>query len=139
MLLLAERMLLPAQRTEALGQLRAGSDVIGTRTGLIDRPRCPDWTSPSKRVNSSSRYSCAHSARLTLPLVVMGIEPGGTRTRSATLRPCEFDIAEVTSRLTTPSLSIASSSESPRFLSSMMATSFSIHHREPRSPRSGLG
>ena len=48
-----------------------------------------------------------------------------TRTRSATLRPCDFDIAEVTSRLTTPSLSIASSWESPRFLSSMMATSFS--------------
>ena len=32
----------------------------------------------------------------------------------------------MTSRLMAPSLSIASSSESPRFLSSMMATSFSM-------------
>jgi hypothetical protein len=30
----------------------------------------------------------------------IGIDPGATRTRSATLRPCEFEIAEVTSRLT---------------------------------------
>jgi hypothetical protein len=40
----------------------------------------------------------------------MGIEPGGTRTRSATARPCEFDIAEVTSLLMTPNLCITSSS-----------------------------
>lgn len=45
---------------------------------------------------------------LTFPLVVMGIEPGATRTRSATLRPCELDKADVTSRLIAPSLAIAS-------------------------------
>jgi hypothetical protein len=56
----------------------------------------------------------------------MGIEPGGSRTRSATARPCEFDIAEVTSLLMTPNLCITSSSDSPRFLSSMMATSCSV-------------
>jgi hypothetical protein len=32
-----------------------------------------------------------------LPLVVVGIDPGGTRTRSATFRPCDFEIAAVTS------------------------------------------
>jgi hypothetical protein len=36
-----------------------------------------------------------------LPLVVVGIDPGGISTRSATFRPCDLDIAEVTSFLTT--------------------------------------
>ncbi len=80
----------------------------------------------SKRANWPCRYCSTHAARLTLPLVVIGIEPGDTRTRSATLRPCELDIAEVTSRLTMASLSLASSWDSPRFFSSMMATSFSV-------------
>ena len=57
-------------------------------------------TYASKRANWPCRYCSTQADRLTLPLVVIGIEPGGTRTRSATLRPCEFDIAEVTSRLT---------------------------------------
>ncbi len=80
---------------------------------------------PSMRVNSLRRYSCTQSLRLTLPLVVRGIEPGCTRTRSATLRPCDFDIAAVISRLTAPILCAAASSDSSRFLSSTMATSCS--------------
>jgi hypothetical protein len=78
------------------------------------------------RVAQSLRSQVRGAARLTLPLVVIGIEPGATTTRSATLRPCEFDTAEVTSRLTATSLSVASSWESPRFLNSMMARSFSV-------------
>jgi hypothetical protein len=42
------------------------------------------------------------------------------------LRPCEFEIAAVTSFLTTSSRRSASSSESPRFFNSMMVTSFSV-------------
>ncbi|COW99225.1 Uncharacterised protein [Mycobacterium tuberculosis] len=57
--------------------------------------------------------------------MVIGIEPGETSTRSATLNPCDFEIAEVTSRFTKPSRSAASSSDSSFFLSSIMATSFS--------------
>ncbi len=46
----------------------------------------------SNRVNSLCRYGFAHS-HTTLPLVVLiGIEPGATRTRSDTLNPCEVDI-----------------------------------------------
>lgn len=56
---------------------------------------------------------------------MIGIEPGETSTRSATLNPCDFEIAEVTSRFTKPSRSAASSSDSSFFLSSIMATSFS--------------
>ena len=35
--------------------------------------------------------------------MVIGIEPGGTRTRSATLNPCDVEIAAVTSPLTVSS------------------------------------
>ena len=51
------------------------------------------------RVAQSLRSQVRGAARLTLPLVVIGIEPGATTTRSATPRPCELDTAEVTSRL----------------------------------------
>ena len=77
------------------------------------------------RLNWPCRYSFTHSARRTLPLVVMGIAPGDTITRSDTVKPCEVDMAAVTSRLTTPSLSATSSLEAPRRLTSMMVTSFS--------------
>ncbi|COZ53151.1 Uncharacterised protein [Mycobacterium tuberculosis] len=57
---------------------------------------------------------------------MMGIEPGDTRTRSATRRLCDFDIAEVTSRFTERSLSMTSSAVLPRRLNSMIATSCSV-------------
>ncbi|CFS28993.1 Uncharacterised protein [Mycobacterium tuberculosis] len=57
---------------------------------------------------------------------MVGIDPGGTKTRSATLRPCERDIAAVTLFLMTSSSSIASPAESPRSLSSMTVTNFSV-------------
>jgi hypothetical protein len=45
----------------------------------------------SKRANRPCRYCSTQADRLTLPLVVIGTEPGGTRTRSATTtaRPCQ--------------------------------------------------
>jgi hypothetical protein len=60
------------------------------------------------------------SARRTLPLVVIGIEPGPTRTRSATLRPCEVEIAAVTSRLTAPAVVSSSAGVVPRLLASKL-------------------
>ena len=80
----------------------------------------------SNRTNWSCRYCSAQAARRTLPLVVVGIDPGGTRTRSPTFRPCALDIAEVTSLLTSLSQRVASVVESPRFLTSMTVTSFSV-------------
>ena len=59
----------------------------------------------------------------------MGIEPGATTTRSATLSPCTLDIAEVTLRLTTSRSSLASPLDA-RFLTSMMATTFSVSSSE---------
>ena len=50
------------------------------------------------------RYWSTHAGRRTLPLVVMKIEPGSTRTRFVMLRPCDVEIAELTSRLTTAEL-----------------------------------
>src|SRR5215469_7039891 len=44
----------------------------------------------SKRLNSSCWYTSRHEDRRILPLVVIGMEPGGTSTRSATRRPCDF-------------------------------------------------
>src|ERR1700761_2567624 len=68
-------------------------------------------TDTSNRVNSSCRYRCAHAERRILPLVVIGMEPGDTTTRSATCRLCDLEIADMTSRLTLCNLSRASSSE----------------------------
>src|SRR6185312_8062371 len=59
-------------------------------------------------------------ARLALPVMVIGIEPGAARTTSATLRQCELEAAELTSLLTTVSLSAIFSRYAPRFLSSIM-------------------
>ena len=47
---------------------------------------------------------------------MIGIEPGGTRTRSATRKPCNFEIADATSRLTVWNLLSTSSSESAALL-----------------------
>ena len=63
----------------------------------------------SNRANWSCRYCSTQAARRILPLVVVGIDPGDTRTRSPTFRPCALDIAEVTSLLTSLSQCIASS------------------------------
>ena len=57
---------------------------------------------------------------------MIGIEPGGTTTRSATRTLCDSEIADVTFRLMLCSRSRASSSEPPRFLSSTIATSCSL-------------
>lgn len=57
---------------------------------------------------------------------MIGIEPCSTNTTSATLRPCEAEIAEVTSFLTLASFRIRSSRVASPFLSSAMATSFSV-------------
>ena len=51
-------------------------------------------------MNELFRYCSTQAARLTSPLVVVGMDPGGTRTRSAGLRPCAVDNADVTSALT---------------------------------------
>ena len=59
-------------------------------------------------MNCALRLCSTRAERLILPLVVVGIEPGWTSTRSATLSPCELDIALVTSFLTAPSPSSAS-------------------------------
>jgi hypothetical protein len=66
------------------------------------------------------------AARRILPLVVVGIDPASTSTRSPIFRPCALDIAEVTSFFTSLSQRVASSVESLRFLSSMMVTSCSV-------------
>lgn len=55
-------------------------------------------------------------ARLALPVMVIGIEPGAARTTSPTL----MEVAELTSLLTTVSLSAIFSRYAPRFLSSIM-------------------
>src|SRR5574337_1640101 len=81
-----------SRETAHLGR---GVDKPVSTPGLV-HARGAGWT--SKRVNSLCRYSSTQCARLTLPLGVMGIEPGATRTRSATLRSCDVDIADVTSR-----------------------------------------
>jgi hypothetical protein len=59
-------------------------------------------------------------ARLALPVMVIGIEPGAARTTSPTLRQCDLEVAELTSLLTTVSLSAIFSRYAPRFLSSIM-------------------
>src|SRR4051812_8400651 len=81
---------------------------------------------PSSRANPFFRYRSTQAALLTLPLVVMGIEPGSTTTRSATPRPCTSDIAELTFRLRTSKLFTGSWLAAARFLHSMIATSFSV-------------
>ena len=77
-------------------------------------------------MNWSCRYCSTQAVRRILPLVVVGIDPGDTRTRSLTFTPCALDIAEVTSLLTPLSQCIASTVEFPRFLTSMTVTSFSV-------------
>jgi hypothetical protein len=80
---------------------------------------------PPKRANGSCRYCSTHAARRTLPLVVIGIEPvvperdRDTQTVKVWYRRGDF-------RLTMSSFCIASSSELPRFLRSMMVTGFSV-------------
>ena len=91
----------------AFGDIERGSFRLSMRSRRLRRP------AGRTRVAGNSSTHCA---RLILPLVVIGIEPGATRTRSATLSPCDFEIAEVTSRLTTSHLSAASSSDSSRCL-----------------------
>jgi hypothetical protein len=59
-------------------------------------------------------------ARLALPIIVIGIEPGAARIASPTLRQCDLEVAELTSLLTTVSLSAIFSRYAPRFLSSIM-------------------
>ena len=112
-------------------------DFVGTaadvRDQIVDQPmaKCSlvkirRHTVTSNRLNSSCRYRSTQAERRILPLVVIGIEPGGTSTRSATRTLCDFYIAEATSRLTVRSRVSASSSEPPRFLSSTIATSRSV-------------
>ena len=72
----------------------------------------PHRPQASSRTNCSCWYCSAQAARRTLPLVVVGIDPGGTTTRSPTFRPCAFEIADVTSLLITLSRCNVSSAES---------------------------
>ena len=47
-------------------------------------------------MNSLLRYCSTQAARRILPLVVVGIEPEATSTRSPTLNPSAVEIAAVT-------------------------------------------
>jgi len=52
-------------------------------------------------MNWFCRHCSTQAARRILPLVVVGIDPGDTSTRSPTFKPWALDIAAVTS-LSTP-------------------------------------
>ena len=79
----------------------------------------------SIRLNSRFRYISTHDARRILPLVVIGIEPGATITRSATLKPCDVEIAEVTASFTPSMVSARFTRGSRGSLISTIATSVS--------------
>ena len=81
------------RRPAGRGRLRAARSGVGR--ALASGP-----AQASSRVNWSWRYCSTQAARRIFPLVVVGIDPGGTRTRSPTFKPCALDIAEVTSLLT---------------------------------------
>ena len=75
-----------------------------------------DGTQASSRTSSPLRYNSVHACRRILPLVVIGIAPRPTSTRSAAFTPCACEMAEVMSCLTWAKFSLTSSSVSPRFL-----------------------
>ena len=73
-------------------------------------------------------------ARLALPAMVIGIEPGAARTTSPTL----MEVAELTSLLTTVSLSAIFSRYAPRFFVFDNATSCSVPSCKPQLRRTDL-